>query len=88
MASKNQKNVSLLGLFAFVAIIIKAVSYILSYFNLGLGSLTFIADVTLTVVALVVAWNFAKTCSKNWRIVYFVILALVIAGFVFGGLSL
>ena len=88
MAKKSEKNVSLLGLFAFGAIIIKAISYILSYLGLGLGALTFIADVTLTVVSLVVAWSFAKNCTKPWRIVYFVILALVIAGFVFGGLSL
>lgn len=82
----NTKN--LLGLFAFFAIIVKAVAYILSYLNVGLGIITFIADVILTVVALVVAWSYAKSCSKIWRIIYIIILILVIAGFAFGGFIL
>lgn len=84
--SSNTNNV--LGLLAFIAIVVKAVSYLLGLFELGfIGPLTFIADVILVAVALLVAWSYAKTCSKGWRIVYFVILALVIAGYILGGVN-
>ncbi len=86
--AKNEKTTSLLGLLAFIAIIIKAVSYILSHFGGGLGVIGFAADIILTVVSLIVAWKFAKTCSKFWKIIYLVIVILTIVGFVFGGLSL
>ena len=85
---KGADTTNLLGLLAFLAIIIKAAAYILGFLKIELGILVFVADLILTGIALIVAWSFAKTCNKNWRIVYFVILALVIVGFVLGGLSL
>ena len=89
MSSRKSSNTSnVLGLLAFLAIIVKALAYILSFLKIELGILVFAADLILTAVALIVAWSFAKTCNKNWRIVYFVILALVVVGFVLGGLSL
>jgi len=88
MASNKKSNTSILGLFAFFAIIIKALAYVLSFFNGNLGILTFVADIIISAVALIAAWNFVKTCSIIWKIIYFVILILVIVGFVFGGLSL
>lgn len=87
MAKRGNTN-NLLGFLAFIAVIIKAVAFILSYFNIGVGIFSFVADIILTGVALLVAWSFAKTCSKTWRIVYYVILILVIVGLVFGGLKL
>lgn len=86
--AKKSKNINLLGLLAFAALIIKTVAFILSYFGVGLGVFTFLADVVVTGTVLLVAWNFARTCGKNWRTVYLVILILVIVGFVFGGLSI
>lgn len=88
MSKKSKSSVSMLGLLAFVAIIIKAIAYILSYVGGGLGILTFAADVTLTIISLIVAWSFAKNCSKVWKVIYFIILILVIIGFVFGVLRL
>lgn len=83
-SSSSSKN--LLGLLAFVAIIVKAISYYLGLFELNfLGTLTLVADIILTGTALLVAWSYAKTCGKSWRILYFVILILVLAGYVLGG---
>ena len=88
MAKKKANTSNVYGLLAFIALIVKAAAYILGHFGLGLGSLTFIADIILTGMALLIAWSFAKTCNKGWRIVYLVILILVIIGFVFGGIDL
>lgn len=87
--AKKESKVSIFGLFAFFAIIIKAIDFILGYFFKGnLGILSFIADIIVSVVALVVAWGFAKKCSKFWKLLYLIILILLIVGFAFGGLSL
>ncbi len=87
--AKNEKNVSVFGLFAFFAIIVKAIDFILGYFFKGnLGILSFVADIIISIVALVVAWGFAKKCSKFWKLLYLIILILLIIGFLFGGLSL
>lgn len=87
--SDNRKNTtSVLGLLAFFAIIIKALAYLLTYINGNLGILTYIADIIISFVSLIVAWQFAKTCSKFWKLVYLIVLILVIIGFVFGGLNL
>lgn len=86
MAKKKSNTNNVLGLLAFFAIIIKAVSYYLGLFNLNfLGTLVLIADIILTGTALLVAWSYAKTCGKSWRILYFIILALVLVGYVLGG---
>lgn len=88
MSNNNKNTTSILGLFAFFAIIVKGLAYILSYFNGSLGILTFIADVIISVVALIVAWQFVKSCSKTWKLIYLVVLILLIVGFIFGGLTL
>ena len=88
MGDKKSKNISILGLLAFFAIIIKALAYVLSFFNGNLGILTFIADIIISAVALIAAWSFAKSCSRFWKLVYLIVFILVIIGFIFGGLSL
>ena len=88
MSKNKNSNTNILGLLAFFAIIIKALAYLLTYFNGNLGILTFAADIIISAVALIVAWKYAKNCKKFWRLVYLVVLILVIVGFVFGGLSL
>lgn len=81
--NKNTKN-SILGLLAFIAIIIKSVGFILNKFGGNLGIISYIGDIILTIVALIVAWGFAKNCSKFFKIVYIVILILVIVSFILG----
>lgn len=88
MSKDKRNNVSLLGLLAFFAIIIKAAAYVLSFFNGNLGIITFVADIIVSAVALITAWNFAKRCSRFWRLIYLIVFVLVVVGFVFGGLSL
>lgn len=84
MKKNNTGTSNILGFLAFLAIIIKSVSFILSKLGGNLGLISYIADVILTIVALIVAWGFTKKCSKIWKIVYLIILILVIVGFVFG----
>lgn len=84
MKKNNTGTSNILGFLAFLAIIIKSVSFILSKLGGNLGLISFIADVILTIVALIVAWGFTKKCSKKWKIIYLIILILVIVGFVFG----
>lgn len=82
MAKKNLNSNEFLGFGAFAALIIKAACLILAYFEVSLGIFATIADIVISVVVLVVAWQFAKKCSKVWKIVYLVIAALTILAYV------
>lgn len=82
--SSSNNNTSILGLLAFVAIIIKSVGFILNKFGGNLGIISYIGDVILAFIALIIAWGFAKKCSKFFKILYIVILILVIVSFVLG----
>lgn len=80
----NNGNSSILGLLAFIAIIIKSVSFILNKFDGNLGVISFIGDIIFAFVALIVAWGFAKKCSKFFKILYVIILVLVIVSYILG----
>ncbi len=82
--AKRTGTGNIAGLLAFLALIIKTVDYILKYFGGDLGILTFVADIILIAVALLVAWSYARTCKQWVRIVYIIILILVVLGLFFG----
>lgn len=86
MKKNNNSNgsSSILGLLAFIAIIIKSASFILDKFDGNLGIISFIGDIILAFVALIVAWGFAKKSNKFFKILYIIILVLVIVSFILG----
>lgn len=86
--AKKGSNLNILGLLSFGALFIKAIVLLLSMFNVRLGALPLIADIAIAIVVLIIAWTFIKGASKGWRIVYFIILGLVIAGFIVSGIGL
>lgn len=83
MANKNFDSKEILGFGAFAALIVKAACLILAKVGVTLGIFAIIADIILSLVVLVVAWQFAKKCDKVWKIVYLVVALLIILGFVF-----
>ena len=86
--AKKDGDLNLLGLLSFGALFIKAIVLLLSMFNINLGALPLIADIAIAIVVLIIAWTFIKGARKGWRIVYFIILGLVIAGFIVSGIGL
>lgn len=81
--SKNK----ILGFIAFVVLFISCVCKILSAFNISIGILTIISDVCLLIVVIWTAYNFAKTCNKTWRIIFYVLAILSIVSLVFYGFN-
>ena len=82
MAKKNFDSKEILGFGAFAALIVKAACLILAYFKVSLGIFATIADIILSIVVLVVAWQFAKKCDKVWKIVYLVVALLIVLFYV------
>ncbi len=88
MAKKSSKNI--FGFLSFSALIIFAICKIIGilnkYLELGIntGMLNTIGTIFLLICVLWSAWTFASGCKKVWRIIYFVLLAIIILGFVFG----
>ena len=84
---KDSKN-NPLGLLAFGAILISAaisVILLLNKFaglNIPTGVLQTISTIFLLIVVYVTAWSYARTLHTFWKIIYWVMLILTIAGIV------
>lgn len=78
------KDKSTLGLLSFAALVISGIVYIMRLLDLPGGILPIISEGILLIVVLVMAWEYGKRLNNTWRIVYYVLAALVIIGFVFG----
>ncbi|MDE7162168.1 MAG: hypothetical protein K2N65_05355 [Anaeroplasmataceae bacterium] len=83
-----------LGMFAFAAMILNAIAWIVKIIldalkisnNIG-GILTGVASILLLIVALVSAYDYASRQTKTWRILFW-ILAIVSLLSIFFGLGL
>lgn len=83
-----------LGMFAFVAIVLNAIAWIIQIILTALrvdnsigGILTGVASVLLLIVVLVSAYDFASRQTKFWRIVFW-ILAIISLLAIFLGVGL
>lgn len=85
---KRKSNDNIIGVLAFFALLVAGVCAILNVIGIGGALFGFLGQIALTIVVLVEAWSYARTCSKTWRIIYYVLAILVIVGLVFGGISL
>ena len=85
--SNNSKN-NPLGLLAFLALVLEAVCMTIMLVNRFAGLdiptsiLLTIANVFLLIVIFCVAWSYARTLHTCWKILFFVMLILTIAGLV------
>lgn len=91
MASKKSSN--MLGLIAFIAMFINFVYWIISIINSRgwinisgrlIDISLFIATVFLTIVVLVVAYDWAKSQSKVWYILFWVFAIITVLAIVLG----
>lgn len=87
MAKKS--DLKLLGLVAFIAMILAATCWLLQALGVGdTGLLSLIATLGFLVVVLWVAWYYVKTQKDIWRLLYLIIFVLVIIAFVLGNRSI
>ncbi len=85
MAKKG--STGLLGMVAFIAIILNAVAWLLVSLDLGgniSAIMTAVASIALLLVVLYVAYDFAKKQTQLWRIIFYVLAILSIAAVLFG----
>lgn len=94
MASKGKTGS--LGLWAFIAMCLNAVAWILKLienvfkFSISIGGrslpnlITAVASLALSIVALLVAHDFAEKQTKVWRIIYWVLAIATICAILFG----
>jgi len=73
-----------LGLLSFAALIISGIVYLLRLLDVPGGILPIISEGILLFVVLVMAWEYVRRLSNTWRLIYYILAALVIIGFVFG----
>lgn len=73
----------LLGFFAYVALLIYAVSYLLSEIGANMWFFRYIGDGLLLLVVLSLAHNYSQRLSFFFRVVFYIILVLAIFSYVF-----
>lgn len=95
MASKQGKT-GAIGMFAFAAIVLNAIAWLISVLCNALditfainghsvpGLLTGIASIILLFVVLIVAYDFAKKQDKGWRIFYWIVAIISLLAVFFG----
>lgn len=85
MAKKGKTGV--LGFLAFGAMILNAVAWLLRALDIT-GDVTVVVDglasISLVIVALVVAYDFAKRQTSVWRIIYWILAILTVCAILFG----
>lgn len=81
--SKYSRN-DLTKLFAFCALILAAVIWLLAAVGVRITVLTFIKDIALLLAITLPAYSFAKSLGKTWVIVFWVIFIIFSVALVFG----
>lgn len=85
MAKKGKTGV--LGFLAFGAMILNAIAWLLRTLDIT-GDVTVVVDglasISLVIVALVVAYDFAKRQTSIWRIIYWILAILTVCAILFG----
>jgi hypothetical protein len=83
----KKSKLDLTKLFAFCAMILAAIIWILLVLNINWGILHilhFIKDAALLIAIALPAHDFAKKLGKAWEIIYFIILILLIVSLILG----
>lgn len=84
----SKRNDSLVGLLAFVGLILVTLFNLLSLLDARFDALYTLSYVCLLIVVFYSAWEFAKRQALVWRFVYFVIVFLAILGFILGNFNI
>lgn len=82
--AKKTSNKSVIGLLAFIALAITAICFLLAKLGIGSGVIGIIGSACLLIVVLLVAWDYARTLSKGFRIFYLVLAVCAIVCFILG----
>lgn len=86
MAKKSSSNKNkTLSFVAFLVLLINGVCKLLAAFKIQSGILGLIADICLVSVVVWTAYYYAKTLSKPWRIVYWILAILSVVSLVLYG---
>lgn len=80
MAQKKVDSV-LIGLLAFIALIIYAVATLISLLGGNLGFLANVGTVCLLLATFLAAWNYVANKADIWKIIYLIILIFTIVMF-------
>jgi hypothetical protein len=79
----KRSNIELLGLFAYVALVLYAISYLLSRFGANMSFFRYIGDGLLLLVVLSIAHDYASRLHLFWRVIYYVIMIVAILSYLF-----
>ncbi len=89
MATKkvNLTGSKAVGFVAYATLLISGVCKILAAFGISAGILNLVADLLLVITVVWAAYYFAKSCTKTWRIIYWVLAILCLVGTIFFGVN-
>ncbi|MBE6124406.1 MAG: hypothetical protein E7184_02540 [Erysipelotrichaceae bacterium] len=86
--AKRKSNTELVGILSFGALLVSGICKLLSLIGASLGLIATIGDALLLAAVLLAAYTYAMTLNKNWRIIYWIIAVVAIAGFVLTGFNI
>lgn len=87
MTSKYSKN-DIIKLMAFCALMLSAVIWLLTAIGIRSYILVFIKDAVLLTAIALPAYSFAKSLSKTFVIIFWIVLLICIIALVFGSFSI
>jgi len=79
--SKNVFDNKIIGMLAFIAIVVYGASTLISLVGGNLGFLGSIGTICLLLATFLSAWNFVQNKANIWKIIYLVILIFAIVMF-------
>lgn len=86
--AKKKSNLELVGILSFGALLISGVCKLCSLIGASLGIIATIGDALLLAAVLLAAYTYANRLTKTWRIIYWIIAVVAIAGFVLTGFNI
>ena len=86
--AKRKSNSELVEILSFGALLISGICKLLSLIGASLGLIATIGDAVLLAAVLLAAYMFAVKQTKTWRIIYWIIAVVAIAGFVLTGFNI
>ncbi|HHU24107.1 MAG: hypothetical protein PHG08_01485 [Bacilli bacterium] len=84
----KRQNDTLVGLLSFVGLILATLFYLFSVLDGRYEMLYTISYICLLIVVFYTAWEFVRKRHVMWRFVYYVIVVLVLLGFVLGNFDI
>jgi len=79
--SKNVFDNKIIGMLAFIAIVVYGASTLISLVGGNLGFLGSIGTICLLLATFLSAWNFVQNKANIWKVIYLVILIFAIVMF-------